>query len=103
MENPEKEFGEALARIVLNKSGADDQFKVKVELSFGGKKYFAEEKDYLLESALIQAIGEVERMRRKDDIAYYEDWNEQREMKRSLGEALVEDKVVDEEDIPEEE
>ena len=79
-----KERDEALARIVLNKSGAEDEFRVKIELSFGGKKYFASERDFLLESALIKAISEVERMRRKDDISYYDNWKEQRKLKREL-------------------
>jgi len=79
-----KEMEEAMVRIVLNKSGADDEFRVKVELSYGGKKYFATERDYLLESALIKTIKEVEKMRRKDDVSYFEDWKEQRKAKRAI-------------------
>lgn len=79
----EKELAEAMVRIVLNKSAAEDEFKVKVELSYGGKKYFASERDYLLESALIRTVEEVERMRRKDDISYIEDWKMRRKIKRS--------------------
>jgi len=78
-----KEDEEALVRIVLNKSGADDEFRVKIELSYGGKKYFASERDFLLESALIKTIKEVERMRRRDDISYFENWKKQREAKRT--------------------
>ncbi len=79
-----KEKEEALVRIVMNKGSAEDEFRVKIELSYGGKKYFATEKDFLLESALIKTISEVERMRRRDDISYYEDWKEQREIKRKI-------------------
>jgi len=82
----DKEVEEAMVRIVLNRSGADDEFRVKVELSYGGKKYFATERDYLLESALIKTIEEVERMRRRDDVSYYEDWKEQRKAKRTVAE-----------------
>ena len=79
----EKELEEAKVRIVLNKSGAEDEFIVKIELSYGGKEYFASEKDFLLESALIKTIEEVERMRRKDDISYYNEWRKRRKIKRS--------------------
>jgi len=92
-----KEMEEAMVRIVLNKSGADDEFRVKVELSYGGKKYFATERDYLLESALIKTIKEVEKMRRKDDVSYFEDWKEQRKAKRAIVEPYekqAEDKAL---------
>ncbi len=98
-----KEMEEAMVRIVLNKSGADDEFRVKVDLSYGGKKYFATERDYLLESALIKTIEEVEKMRRRDDISYYEDWKEQRKIKRTIIDPLEvqaedEDLFVEEEE-----
>lgn len=80
----EKERDEALARVVLNKSSAEDEFKVKIELSYGGKKYFASERDFLIESAIIKAVSEIERMRKKDDIGYVEDWKKQREIKREV-------------------
>ena len=93
----EKEHKEALARVVLNRASADDVFRVKIELSYGGKKYFASERDYLLESAIIKAVSEVERMRRKDDIGYVEDWKKQREIKREVvGE--VEELEIEKED-----
>ena len=87
----EKENKEALARVVMNKSSAEDGFRVKIELSFGGKKYFASERDFLLESAIIKTVNEVERMRRKDDVSYMEDWKKQREIKRSFTEELLEE------------
>ena len=90
-----KELEEALVRIVLNKAGADDEFRVKIELSYGGKKYFGTETDYSLESALIKATSEVERMRRKDDISYYEDWEARRELKRKAGMVSDEDMAED--------
>ncbi len=90
----EKELEEAMVRIVLNKSGAEDEFRVKIELSYGGKKYFASERDYLLESALIKTVEEVEKMRRRDDISYIEDWKEQREVKRAaIDEELLKEEV----------
>ena len=95
----EKEKEEALVRMVLNTSGADDEFRVKVNLSYGGKEYFGTDTDFKLESALIHAIEEVERMRKKDDISYQEDWNEQREFKHGLGEALIEEDLEDSEDL----
>lgn len=94
----EKELEEALARIVLNKSSADDEFRVKVELSYGGKKYFASEADFKLETALINALEELERMRRKDDISYTEDWKKRRELKRQLSEEIMEDEIKEEGD-----
>ncbi len=90
-----KEKETALARIVLNKSGAEGEFEVKGELSYNGKTYFATETNLHLETALIGVVNELERMRRKDDISYYDDWNEQREKKRELGEALMEDDLAD--------
>ena len=90
----EKENAEAMTRIVLNTSGGEDQFRVKIELSYRGKQYFASERDYSMETALIKAIAEVERMRRKDDIGFQEDWNEQREFKHSLAEEDVEAAVA---------
>lgn len=98
----DKEKEEALARIVLNKSGAEDEFRVKIELAYGGNKYFASERDYLLESALIKTIEEVEKMRRRDDISYYEDWKERRKIKRSNIEPF-EEQAEDEELFVEEE
>ncbi len=98
----EKEKEETLVRIVLNKSGAEDEFRVKIELSYGGKKYFATERDYLLESALIKTTEEVERMRRRDDVSYFEDWKKQREAKRVVAEPL-EEKAEDGELFKEEE
>lgn len=92
----EKEKEEGLVRIVLNKSGAEEEFRVKVDLSYSGKQYFASERDFLLESALINAVNEIERQRRKDDVSYYEDWNEQREAKRKMTEKVIQEDIVEE-------
>lgn len=97
----DKEKKEAMVRIVMNKSGAEDEFKVKIELAYGGKKYFASERDYLLESALIKTVKEVEKMRRRDDISYYEDWKEQRKAKRAVIEPA--DEQAEDEELFEEE
>lgn len=89
----DKEKKEALVRVVMNKSSAEDEFRVKIELSLSGKKYFATERDFLLESAIIKTVNEIERMRRKDDVSYMEDWKKQREIKRSFTEELIEDQI----------
>ena len=94
----EKEKEEALVRMVLNKGSAEDEFKVKIELSYGGKKYFATEHDYLLESAIIKAVGEVERMRKRDDISHIDDWKKQREIKREVVGEVEEIEVETKED-----
>ncbi len=95
----EKEKESAIVRIVLNKASEDDVFKVKIDLTLPGKKYFGQERDYSLESALIKAVGEVERMRKKDDISYYDEWNEQREMKRDLGEIMLADELPEADEL----
>lgn len=87
----DKEKEEAMVRIVLNKSGADDEFRVKINLSYGGKEYFASEKDFLLESAMIRCVAELERMRRKDDVGFQSEWKEKRDMKRNMTEELMEE------------
>lgn len=86
----QKEKDEALVRIVMNKSGGNDEFRVKIELSYGGKQYFASEKDYSMETTLIKAVSELERMRRKDDVSYQQGWKERRDLKRQ---------IIDDEDI----
>lgn len=93
----EKERDEALVRIVMNKSSEEDQFLVKVELQYGGKKYFSEESAYTLENALIESIGEMERMRRKDDLSHEGDWLEHREIKRSA-DVLLEEEISNNDD-----
>lgn len=79
----DKEKETALARIVLNRSGAEGEFRVKIVLSFVGKEYFSSEKDFLLESALIKAVKGLERQRKKDDLSFEGDWEKNREIKRS--------------------
>ena len=87
----DKEQEEALVRVVMNKGSGDDEFKVKIELTFGGKKYFAQERDFVLETALIKTVSEIERMRRRDDISYYDDWKERRKLKRNIPEEEIEE------------
>lgn len=95
----QKELDEAMVRIVMNKSGAEGEFRVKAELSFEGKKYFGTETAFKLETALIKAIEEVERMRRKDDIAFQEEWAEKREFKHELGEKMLEEDIEETEKV----
>lgn len=71
------------ARIVMNKSAEEDAFKAKLELEVAGKLYFGEERDYSLESALVEAIGEVERQIEKSRSENEKEWEKRREMKKA--------------------
>jgi ribosome-associated translation inhibitor RaiA len=55
------------ARVVLN-SAPEEQFTVKVELEINGKKYFSDETDFSLESALVKTVEELLSMMEKDSI-----------------------------------
>lgn len=70
------------ARVVMN-SDKDDQFLVKMLVTVKGKEYFAEEKGYTLEYALVETIDLIERELEKDKIiSTSEDWKDAREAKR---------------------
>ncbi len=75
----------ATARIVLNKASQDDTFKTKIELIVKGKSYFAQEKEFTLESAIIRAVEEIERQLEKDKDQFERNWDKLREMKSSQG------------------
>src|SRR3989344_777955 len=79
----------ASARIVLNKSGAEDEFRVKAEVVVRGHKYFASERDFLLESAVIKAVAELMRMYNKDH-DFEKDWETKRDLKRNQTEEIEE-------------
>lgn len=76
---------EATARIVLNKAAQEDMFKTKIDLIVKGKSYFAQEKEFTLESAIIKATEEIKRQLEKDRDAQERDWEKQRELKSSQG------------------
>ena len=57
---------EASIRVVINKSHNHDRLSVKLEATIEGKMYFGDEADFLLESALIKAINEVNKQYLKD-------------------------------------
>ena len=70
-------------RIVLNKSGADDMFKTKIDMDVGKTDIYGDCADYSLESSLIGAVDDVLRQYKKMvDKRNEKDWNETREMKR---------------------
>ncbi|MBP8960961.1 ribosome-associated translation inhibitor RaiA [Patescibacteria group bacterium] len=76
---------EVTARIVLNKASQEDAFKAKIELVAKGKSYFAQEKEFLLETAIIRAVEEIERQLEKDRDAPERNWEKQRELKSTQG------------------
>jgi ribosomal subunit interface protein len=82
---------EANARVVLNKASQDETFEVKIDLVAKGKNYFAQEKDFALETCLIHAVEEIERQLEKDRDENERDWKKQREMKFAGGEEYVEE------------
>ncbi len=67
-------------RVVLNTS-PNECFAVKVELTVNGQTFFTDETEHTLETALVNAVLELERQITKSK--YFEkDWEEQRESKR---------------------
>ncbi len=78
----DKQNESSFARVVLNKAAADAEFKVKVELDINGKTYFAEQKDFAMETALIRTIDEALRMFEKAKRSE-STWQETRDLKRN--------------------
>jgi len=76
---------EATARIVLNKGAQNETFKVKIDLIAKGKSYFAQEKEFALETAVIRSVEEIERRLEKDRDENDRHWEELREMKSAEG------------------
>lgn len=71
-----------LVRVVMN-TAPNDMFLVKLLTTVYGKEYFTEEIEYTLESALVKAVDEMERMLKKDrSVGTTQDWEEAREAKR---------------------
>ena len=72
---------ESSVRIVLNSGAQEDTFKVKIDLVAKGRKYFAQEKEYALETSLIRAVEEIERQLEKDQDENERNWEKLREVK----------------------
>ena len=69
-------------RVVLNKA-PNEKFETKVELVVDGSTFFADSTEFLLETALINAIETVERQFIKQrDKTTVENWDKAREVKR---------------------
>lgn len=72
---------EVKARVVLNKGSRDGMFEVKLELSVRGKKYFTQEKNFSLETAIIDCVDEIERQLEKSRNENERDWDKLRDLK----------------------
>ena len=78
------------ARIVMN-TAPQDQFEVKIRLVVKGAEYFTDETNFVLETALVMAVEELDRRLEKDKFVSKteKEWEEQREAKRVSDEDLV--------------
>lgn len=72
---------EVKARIVLNKGSREGMFEVKFELSVRGKRYFSQEKNFSLETAVINCVDEIERQLEKSRNENERDWEKLRDLK----------------------
>jgi len=83
-----------LIRVVMNKV-PENMFEVKLLITVRGKEYFTDETDFILETALIRAVDELERMLKKEKIiGTAQDWEQAREAKR-----VSEEDLLDEENL----
>jgi ribosome-associated translation inhibitor RaiA len=81
-----KSRDEAILRVVMNKSDDHDKLLVKIEASIEGKMYFGDEVDFVLETALIRAIDEVDKQYLRDKAKIKErDYGKNRDLKRFDG------------------
>ena len=84
-----------LIRVVMNKM-PDNTFEVKLLITVRGKEYFTDEADYLLETALVKAVDELERMLKKEKvIVSAQDWEQAREAKRATEEDLLDEENLE--------
>ena len=82
----QRDRNEASIRVVMNKSDDHAKLLVKLETTIEGKMYFGNETDFLLESALIRAIDEVNKQYLKDKEKTNErDYEKNRNLKRFDG------------------
>uniref|UniRef100_A0A7C4XHW4 Ribosome-associated translation inhibitor RaiA n=1 Tax=candidate division WWE3 bacterium TaxID=2053526 RepID=A0A7C4XHW4_UNCKA len=69
-------------RVVLNKGEAEETFESKVEITVGGKVYFANNSAFSMESALVDAIEDILRQYNKvKSKNESENWQKGRELK----------------------
>lgn len=86
-------------RVVLN-TAPDQKFEVKVNLVIRGKNYFSQDVDFNLETALIDALGLVERQLKKDKVDFISaDWKEARDIKRYGAEKEIEAELEENDEI----
>lgn len=84
-----------LIRVVMNKM-PDNTFEVKLLITVRGKEYFTDEADYLLETALVKAVDELERMLKKEKIIVSaQEWEQAREAKRATEEDLLDEENLE--------
>lgn len=84
-----------LIRVVMNKV-PENMFEVKLLITVRGKEYFTDETDYVLETALIRAVDELERMLKKEKIiGTAQDWEQAREAKRATEDDLLEEENLE--------
>lgn len=70
-------------RVVMNTAPVES-FEVKISLDLNGKNYFGDDKNYNLETALINAVGELDRQLNKAKTLDEADWQEKRDAKRAV-------------------
>ena len=99
-------------RVVMN-SAPEGTFLVKFEANLDGKIYYTEEPGYELETALVDAVDELDRQYLKDKSRHEDKWKRQRQSKVLKEEDLElpdnskydyssdEENVVDDSDIEE--
>jgi ribosome-associated translation inhibitor RaiA len=74
----------------------DNTFEVKLLITVRGKEYFTDEADYLLETALVKAVDELERMLKKEKIIVSaQEWEQAREAKRATEEDLLDEENLE--------
>ena len=84
-----------LIRVVMNKM-PDNTFEVKLLITVRGKEYFTDEKDFLLETALIRAVDELERMLKKEKIiGTSKEWEQAREARRATDIDLLDEENLE--------
>lgn len=85
-----------LVRVVLN-SAPEDTFLVKIDANIDGDRYYTEEAGYALETALVEAVEELDRKYEKDqNKRSSKDWEARREDKILTEATLEEEAALDE-------
>lgn len=70
------------ARVVLNFLPGEN-FEAKLDLVIRGKEYFSQHTDFSLETAIIEAVEELDRQMEREKTIIEKEWDEKRQMKRS--------------------